>query len=283
MREQKSYKMHPWLRRAIWVSLILLIGYLMFPWLIRKMIYPAPFFTVGAPPAQIEEVPLKLADGTEVFAWLKHSNHTANDSTPVLLFFHGNGENLKTMQMGGMFEAFTDLGVHFLALDYPGYGKSEGNASEESILAAANELFTWANEAFPKAPKIIGGWSLGAGVAFQNAAAHSSDIDGLLVISPWSSLPDVAAAHYPRWMVNSLLKEQYDSRKAAEKITCPALVIHGERDGIIPFSQGKLVKNYLAGKVSWLPVANAGHNDIFQRQVVWEAIGTFLKNFSAAE
>lgn len=283
MRESRNYRMNPWLLRAIWVSLILLIGYMMFPWLIRKMIYPAPFFTVGAPPAQIEEVPLELADGTKVYAWLKRSNHAHNDSTPLLIFFHGNGENLKSMQMGGMFEAFADLGVHFLALDYPGYGKSEGSASEESILAAANQLFAWANEAFPNAPKIIGGWSLGAGVAFQNAAEHSANIDGLLVISPWSSLPDVAAAHYPRWMVNSLLKEQYDSRKAAEKIACPALVIHGERDGIIPFSQGKIVKNHLAGEVTWLPVANAGHNDIFHRQVVWEAIGAFLKNFIAAE
>ena len=192
-----------------------------------------------------------------------------------MLFFHGNGENLQTMALSGILDDFKGLGVHFLAMDYPGYGKNGGTSSEASLVEAADSAFLWIAENFFENPKIIFGWSLGAGVAFQSAAKYHHLLDGLIAVSPWSSLPDVAAAHYPRWLVKAALSEKYNSVEAAGKIQSPALVIHGEQDRIIPSAQGQRVSEALSNSTLVL-LPGTGHNDVFSRQQTWQAIATFL-------
>lgn len=248
-------------------------------WLIRQMVYPAPFMRVSAPPPGIEEVFLSLADGAKVHGWL-YRHPVSNDSTPVMLFFHGNGENLETLKLSGILEDFRKLKVHFLALDYPGYGRSGGSSSEPALIESADVAFAWMEKNFTVNPKIICGWSLGAAVAFQAAARHSEEIAGFIALSPWTSLADVAAAHYPRWMVNSLLSEEYNSLEAAAGIHCPALIIHGEQDQIIPAVQGERVAKNFPRPPRLVKVPHTGHNDLFSRSLVWEEIRAFVKEIS---
>jgi pimeloyl-ACP methyl ester carboxylesterase len=165
-------------------------------------------------------------------------------------------------------------------MDYPGYGQSDGKASEKNNIASANSVFHWIETNFKENPKIIFGWSLGAAVAIQTAYHNRDKIDGLIAVSCWSSLPEVAAAHYPRFLVNSLLKENYNSVEVAKKIECPALLIHGEKDNIIPISQGKKVAKAMDSSARWVPVPNSGHNDIFSREVVWHEITEFVNFIS---
>ncbi len=246
----------------------------MLNWLIRQMIYPAPRMGVGNPPLGMEEIAVSLSDKSVCYGWL-YQNPAADDVAPVILFFHGNGENLQTMAYSGIYQDFQNLGVHFLAMDYPGYGKSTGSASEKMLLEAADSAFVWIADRFFDHPKIICGWSLGAGVAFQTAAKYSHLLDGFIALSPWSSLTDVAAAHYPRWLVNLALRESYNSLEAAAKIQCPALIIHGENDRIIPASQGESVAKTLSN-AEWISVTQTGHNDLFSRQIVWNEMREFL-------
>jgi pimeloyl-ACP methyl ester carboxylesterase len=248
-------------------------------WLIRKMVYPAPWFRVSAAPPPLEDVLISLPDGEQAHGWF-YRESSATDSTPVMLFFHGNGENLETMRMSGILEDFQRLEIHFLALDYPGYGRSGGTSSEAAILEAADSAFVWLADRYFNNPKIIFGWSLGAGVAFQTAAKYSSLVDGLIALSPWTSLADVAAVHYPRWLVNLVLQEKYKSLEAAPQINCPSLVIHGEWDQIIPLTQGERVAAKMGGAARWVKVPQTGHNDLFSREVVWKEIRAFLRELS---
>lgn len=246
------------------------------------MVYPAPLMRVSAPPQGMEDLFISLADGVEVHGWLyRHS--AGNDSTPIMLFFHGNGENLETLRLSGILPDFQSLGVHLLALDYPGYGRSGGSSSESALIKAADVAFAWMSENFPANPKIICGWSLGAAVAFQAAAKRSDEITGFIALSPWTSLPDVAAVHYPRWMVNSLLNEEYNSLAAAGQIHCPALIIHGEADQIIPAVQGEKVAAAMGAPARWVKVPRAGHNDLLDRPVVWQEIRAFLESITGNE
>lgn len=246
------------------------------------MVYPAPFLRVSPAPDGMEDLFLLISDDVQVHGWL-HRNSAGDDSTPVMLFFHGNGENLETMRLSGILSDFQNLGVHFLALDYPGYGRSGGSSSEAALIEAADAAFAWMGENFPKNPKIIFGWSLGAAVAFQTVAGHSQEVQGLIALSPWTSLPDVAAVHYPRWMVNSLLNEKYNSLSAAGQIHCPALIIHGEADQIIPAVQGEKVAAAMGTPTRWVKVPRTGHNDLLDRPAVWQEIRVFLDNISGKE
>jgi pimeloyl-ACP methyl ester carboxylesterase len=244
--------------------------------LVRFMTYPAPSVDVPFPPPQpFREIQIHYAAQDSINCWL-HENEI-NTGAPILLIFHGNGENSGTMYLGGLLQQFINLNVHFLAVDYPGYGRSDGKPSEENIIASANAAFRWIEEKYPDNPKIVFGWSLGAAVAIQTCANHTDTIRGLIAVSPWTSLADVAAVHYPRFLVNSLLKEKYNSMEAAKEIKRPALLIHGDRDNIIPFIQGKKVAQAMGSTGRFVPVANAGHNDIFSREIVWNEIASFIQ------
>jgi len=65
---------------------------------------------------------------------------------PLVLMLHGNGENLETMRQAGLFEDFRRAGAGVLAIDYPGYGRSEGTPSEQANLAAAEAAWSWLRE-----------------------------------------------------------------------------------------------------------------------------------------
>jgi pimeloyl-ACP methyl ester carboxylesterase len=264
------------------IFVMLIIAYTYLDKIVRFMTYPAPSVIVPSPPPDpFEEIQINYTDSDSVKCWLFENK--INSDSPVVLLFHGNGENLATMYMGGLLHQFMKLNVHFLAVDYPGYGRSSARPSEESSIAAANAAFKWIEKKFDSSPKIVFGWSLGAAVAIQVVANHPDQINGLIAVSPWTSLVDVATAHYPRFLVNSLVKESYNSVEAAKTIQCPALLMHGERDNIIPFSQGNKVAEAMGTFAKWVPVANAGHNDIFNEEVVWEAIASFISSFVSSE
>jgi pimeloyl-ACP methyl ester carboxylesterase len=260
------------------VLVMLIIVYTFIGSIVRFMTYPAPSVKVpSTPPEPFKEIKIKYDSNDSVSCWLFENKTDLN--VPIVLLFHGNGENLETMRVGGLLHQFINLHVHFLAVDYPRYGRSGGKPSEENIIAASNAAFHWIENNYQNNPKIIFGWSLGAAVAIQTVANYPDQIDGLIAVSPWTSLPDVAAAHYPRFLVNSLLKENYNSVEAAKNINCPSLIIHGEADNIIPFSQGKKVEEEFGLNARWVPVPHSGHNDIFSRDTVWEEISLFLEKF----
>jgi len=240
---------------------------------VRNSVYPAPPVRVPPAPAPLEEVALDLATGERIVAWT-HADPALPEGRPAVVFFHGNGENLETMRMAGLFDDLARLRVAWIAVDYPGYGRSTGKPAEEGVMAAADAAVAWAREHHPGRPLVLCGWSLGAAAAIGTAAHHAEPLRGLIALSPWTSLPDVARIHFPGFMVQSMLREKYDSLGAAKRIRVPALVIHGEADNVIPAPYGKQIAAALAAR--WVPVPSAGHNDLLARDEVWVEMERFL-------
>lgn len=272
------------IRRKIWIGILLIgligAGVLMRDFLVGKMLYPVPWLGVQAPPAPLEEVALPLEGGIEVIVW-RYRHPSPAPNTPVIIFFHGNAENLQTMAFSGIFTQFQKLNAHFLALDYPGYGRSGGRPSEASLTAAGMAALAQAEADFPGHPMILAGWSLGAAVAFQVAARVPERLSGFIALSAWSSLEDVAKVHFPAWLVRALLRERYDSISAAAQITCPALLIHGETDDLIPVTHGATLSRQLPNLQRWLALPHTGHNDLFSRREVWEALERFVEGVAS--
>jgi len=242
----------------------------------RQMLYPAPPVPVPSPPPPpLQEVWLDLSTGDRACAWAFEKGDLA-PSAPLVLFFHGNGENLETMRWSGTFEGLAGLGAAVLAADFPGYGRSTGTASEEGLNATGEAALTWARERQPARPIVVAGWSLGAALAIATVARHPQEVRGLIALSSWTTLAEVAVGLFPEFAVKAMLRERYDSRTAARGIAVPALVVHGERDDLIPVAQGREIAATLAGPARWVEVPGAAHNDLLARRQVWEEMGTFL-------
>lgn len=238
----------------------------------RALLYPIPPVPVGAPPGGFEEVVLELSGGIRVHGWHRDG---ATTGAPAIVLFHGNGENLATLQRAGTLEALAALGAAVLAVDYPGYGRSTGRPSEPALYESGEAAASWLAARHPQRPLVVIGWSLGAAVGVQ-LAAERPGIAGLVALSPWCSLPEVARAHYPAWMVRLLLRERYDSLATAPRVLVSTLIVHGEEDWIVPPSQGERLAAAFPDGARWVPVPGAGHNDLLGRPAVWQAIREFL-------
>ena len=267
--------------KALVVTAVLVVGGLwMMDSVVRSMLYPAPPVRVPSPPpSPLVEVPLE-AGGRAVSAWYRPPTGGAA-AAPLVLWLHGNGENLETMRHGGLFEDLSTSGAGVLAIDYPGYGRSPGTPSEAANLAAAEAAWQWMLHHRDGRPLVIAGWSLGAAVAAQLAAAHHDEVAGVMLLSAWDRLDAVARLHFPGWMVGALLSERYDSTAAAPRITALKLVVHGDRDTIIPIELGRHLFAALPEPKQWVEVPGAGHNDLLSRPEAWQAIHAFLADRSA--
>lgn len=271
-----------WPRRLAAVAVVLALFWgvsLMFGDVIRSMIYPVPPVPVPSPPpAPLEEVTLSGGAGERLVAWWLPP---PRPDAPAVLMLHGNGENLETMRRAELFADFAALGAGVLAVDYPGYGRSAGSPREEANVAAAEAAWEWLRERH-SGPRLLAGWSLGAAVAVQVAARRGGEADGLLLMSGWDRLAEVAVLHFPPWLVETTLPERYDSLAAAAEVACRSLVIHGDTDEIIPARLGRRLFTALPEPKRWVEVPHAGHNDLLARPEAWSAIGAFLGEVAGA-
>lgn len=274
---------------ALWAILLTLLGKFMIDAFVRQMLYPVPRFVVPPAPAPLEEVRLESGEGDKIIAWYDGTaSKTASKGRPAdrsvsggvqILFLHGNGENLITLQAAGIFEEFRRLGVSVLAIDYPGYGRSSGSPSEEANVSAAVAGCEWLAERDPDARRLVMGWSLGAAVAAQTVGRCGGRLHGAVLASPWNDLAGVAADHFPAFVVNLAVSSDYDSAAALRDVDLPLLLIHGEHDNLIPTRHGRALRDALLGAgrdVTWVEVAGAGHNDLMGRREVWTALDQWL-------
>ena len=248
----------------------------------RQMLYPAPPFRVPPPQKPLDEVTL-VAGGDDVVAWT-WTAATVAPETPAVVFLHGNGENLATMEYAGLFEDLRRLEIPFVAVDYPGYGRSRGRPSEDSLVSSAMAGLAWLRERHPERPIALVGWSLGAAVAIQ-AAARSAEadeadrrgIERLVLMSAWDDLPTLASVHFPGWLVRAGLSDTYDSVAAARELQCPVLMLHGTDDTVIPIEHGRRLAATFGGRARFVEVPRTGHNDLLGRPEVWTELERFLK------
>lgn len=189
----------------------------------------------------------------------------------VILYFHGNATDLGYVQ--SRIESLTRYGFAVCAVDYPGYGLSEGRPSEAAIFACADRAYQYLMECgYQPEQIVVWGRSLGSGPACYIASRLRCE--RLILETPFSSTYRVITRR------KCLLDDQFDNLARAPQIGCPTLLIHGTEDRVVPFGQAQKLADAIGGPVETLWVQGGGHNDLptFAGPAYWETVLNFAVN-----
>ncbi|MGE2714308.1 alpha/beta hydrolase [Mycolicibacterium litorale] len=241
----------------------------------RRLIYfpapgPVPSATAVSPDAR--DVVVRTADGVDLGGWF----FPAADRGPAVVVFNGNGGD-RSMR-AALALALRRMGLSVLLFDYRGFGGNPGRPSEDGLAADARAARDWlaAQPEVDPGRLVYFGESLGGAVAVGLAVERPPA--ALILRSPFTSLPDVGAVHYPWLPVRRLLLDRYPSIDRIGRVDAPLLVIAGDRDGIVPAGLSRRLFDAAAEPKEFVLVPGAGHNDraLLDGRRMLEAIERFL-------
>ncbi len=209
----------------------------------------------GFPEAQ-EQI-LATDDGERLVAWLRRP---AGSRKPLFLMFLGNGDNLG--MIAPRLRDMTEDGSGVLAVAYRGYSGSTGSPSEAGLTEDGETAYRFAASVVPANRIVLFGYSLGSGVAIPLASRHETA--ALVLFAPFSSAVAVAASVYPWLPVRFLMKDPFRSIDVVSKVKVPILVVHGERDEVVPINFGRELYAAITAPKRFVALPQADHFTLFE-------------------
>ena len=247
----------------------------------RKIIFPISYIPVPSGDTshfpQLEKIWLETSVG-KVEAWfLPPFEADRLKPYPVIILAHGNGELIDYYPAGVTY--LRQLGLGILLVEYPGYGRSEGTPSKQTI----TETFTTAYDTIAARNEtdesriVLFGISLGGGAVCELAQARPTT--ALILMSTFTSVKEFAWRLY---LPPIFIRDPFDNLTVVRDYPGEVLVIHGMRDELIPYSMG--LKLHQAAQNSTMISYPCGHNDcIYHWETFWRDIEPFLREVGAAK
>jgi uncharacterized protein len=232
------------------------------PEVLLQLFHPRPEFSFAGAQSSARDLAIPVAADVAVGARF----HPLGPDAPTIVFFHGNGEIVADYDELAPF--YNRQGVNFFPVDYRGYGRSTGDPTVSAMMRDCHAIFAfarrWLVEMGYPGPLMLMGRSLGSASALELAAAYPERVAALIVESgfayagPLLQLLGVNLAAIG-------FKEMAGFRNV-DKIRAypgPTLIIHAERDHIIPFSDGQALYDASAAPdKTLLKIPRANHNDL---------------------
>lgn len=176
----------------------------------------------------------------------------------VILYFHGNRGNLQ--RWAQYYSDFNPRGYDFFAIDYRGYGKSEGEPSETGLYKDASAAYQWLLKQYTSDQIIIYGRSLGTGVACELASRTSSKL--VILETPFNSIKGAIRHAWP-FLWNPLEpRNQFPNDQRLAKISEPIFIIQGTRDRVVPYSSAIKLKPSLKPGDQFFVIEGGRHKNL---------------------
>lgn len=210
--------------------------------------YPQSVWISTPADAELEyqDVWLNAADDTGLHAWWLPAQGAEEDSDVMLLYLHGNAENISSHSRSVYW--LPKQGVSVLALDYRGFGASEGKALMPDVLQDIEAAAAWMKQEHPHKELIVLGQSIGSALAinFAAQAADKYDLRALVLDAPLSGFPAAARSAMSGnmigwiiWPFTVLVPSRWDPIKKVADIDLPVLIMHSPADKVVPYKQGR--------------------------------------------
>jgi pimeloyl-ACP methyl ester carboxylesterase len=244
------------------------------------LFYPRP--DPAPPPEGARDLAFTVGGGERLGARF----YPASPELPTILYFHGNGEVASDHDEIAAF--YHQAGANLLVCEFRGYGRSTGSPSFAALVEDAHPVVEQFHglldaEGFA-AGRFVMGRSMGANPALEIAANAARGFRGLIIESGAGNIRRLAARAGLDEEGGAFrqLVDGHDDKIAS--IELPALIIHGQRDELIPLPFAAELYNQLAkSDVEIVVIANAGHNDILWvgYQEYFAAIAAFVSRYAA--
>jgi uncharacterized protein len=184
-------------------------------------------------------------------------------SEPIghLLLCHGNAGNVGDRVLHAAL--LTAAGFDVLLFDYRGYGRSSGRPGEEGTYrdARAARACLLEQPGVDPARVFYLGESLGGAVAVNLALERPPA--GLVLLSTFTGVRELGHLHYP-FLPASLIPDAYPTVRRIPRLRAPLLVLHGDRDDIVPLAQARVLVAAAPEPKLLHVFAGAGHNDLLE-------------------
>jgi uncharacterized protein len=233
--------------------------------MIRALLHSLLYFpsrrileTPGEAGLESRDLVLETDDGEQLHGWW-----IAARTEPLghLLLCHGNAGNVGDRILHA--NLLTAVGFDVLLFDYRGYGRSSGRPSEQGTYRDARAALACllAQPGIDAGRVFYLGESLGGAVALNLALERPPA--GLLLLSAFTCVRDLARLHYP-FFPASLIPDAYPAVRRIHDLRAPLLVLHGDRDEIVPLSHGRALFEAAQGPRHMHVLHGVGHNDLLQ-------------------
>lgn len=249
----------------IYVSVVGGLAVLQRDLLFRPSGLPASPAAAAVP--EMRPVAVRTADALEIVGWYAPP---PSPGRPVVVLYHGNAGHLGMRAFKA--RAFLDAGFGVWLAGYRGYGGNPGSPSEEGLYADARAaLDHLAAGGIGGERVVLYGESLGTGVAVQMATERP--VGAVVLEAPYTTIPDVAAGIYPFAPVHLLARDRFDSIAKISRIGAPLLVLHGERDRVVPIDLGRRLFEAAVSPKRGVFLPQPGHNDLYDWGALEHVLG----------
>jgi len=196
----------------------------------------------------------------------------------TVIVFHGNAGS--AFHRLHYIEALERLGLRVVLAEYPGYGAREGQRNERALIDDAKTTIRWAERDFG-GPLYLWGESLGCGVTTALAADPTLSVEGLALITPFTSLPDMAQAIYRFYPARWLVRDRYDSIANLQGYRGPVAILVAGDDELVPREQAERLHDSLHTEKRMWVFEGAGHNTwpAWPEEIWWREVTDFLDSY----
>lgn len=206
-------------------------------------------------PLAVSEVYIDTADNLRLQSFFISNS----SSSGIVIYFHGNA--------GNIYERIPELinlsktGVSVLGISYRGYGKSTGKPSERGTCLDGQAALKYAEEKlnYRKDKIFLCGRSVGSVVALE--MARNNKYAGVILIAPLTSGRDILKAH-GFGPISLLVGDVIDNMKKVPDISSPVLIIHGDKDEVVPWAMGKEIYSALKNSKQIVTIIGGRHSDL---------------------
>ncbi len=196
--------------------------------------------------------------------WLMHENlkinsillQSSDPSDKVVLYFHGNSDNLERWSKEAVF--LTQYGMDVLVVDYPGYGKSEGKANEANLYATGEAVLHWLRSQ-DYDQYFIYGRSLGSSVALHTASR--SKPEAIILETTFYDMKNLIQATVPA-IGKLYTSPSFENHKYVSSIESPIYIFQGTKDRVTPIEEAQKLEKLLSAKDAFFIIEGANHRNV---------------------